>query len=427
MKYAVVTFGCRVNQADSFAVEDSLRARGLTDAPPHEADLVIVNSCSVTATADQGTRQTVRRIARDNPSARIVVTGCYATRARTEVAALPQVVRVVPNDEKDQLVEWLDEAGLTAEQASQSGDGHCGSRLHPGLAGRTALTLRVQTGCNETCSYCIIPTTRGASRSLPLERVLRDVRMAVDAGYREVAIAGVHLGSYGRDLGDGTTLDVLAARLAAWPDDVRFRISSLEPMDCTPALVEVMASSPRLAPHFHLPLQHGSDAVLTAMRRPYTAARYEDLLAGIHARLPHAAIGTDLIVGFPGETDTGFEATLALVERLPLSHVHVFPYSDRPGTDASCLEARVPGPVIRERGRRIRAAAAEAGRRFQARQIGSRQRALTVEDGTKAVTGNYLKLTIPAGHARNEWVLLDVGGVAGALTGVPVDGPRTAC
>ncbi len=417
MKYAVVTFGCRVNQADSFVIEDGLRARGLVDAPAHDADLVIVNSCSVTASADQGTRQTIRRIARDNPSARIVVTGCYATRQPDEVAALPNVLRVVSNPEKDTLLDVLDSQGLTTAQRFAGGDGACGATLHPGLAGRTALTLRVQTGCDQICSYCIIPSTRGRGRSLPLDRVRREIRVAVAAGYREIAMAGVHLGSYGRDLADGTTLETLVAELAAWPGDVRFRISSLEPMDCTPAVVAMVADSVRLAAHFHLPLQHGSDAMLRAMRRPYTAAAFSDLLGSIHDRLPHAAIGTDVIVGFPGETDDQFARTLELIERLPLSHVHVFPYSDRPGTEASRLARTADGATIRERGRLIREAATQASHRFQAGQVGTRHRALTVEDGTRAVTGNYLKLSIPAGHARNEWVDVTVGGRPGALTG----------
>lgn len=417
MRYAVVTFGCRVNQADSFVIEDGLRARGLTDAPAHAADLIVVNSCSVTASADQGTRQAVRRIARDNPAARIVVTGCYATRQPGEVSVLPRVLRVIPNAGKDALLDTLDAAGLTTAERFTGGDDACGATLHPGLAGRTALTLRVQAGCDEACSYCIIPTTRGRGRSLPLDRLLRDLRVAVAAGYKEIAIAGVHLGSYGRDLGNGTTLETLVGVLADWPDDVRFRISSLEPMDCTPPIVSLIAGSPRLAPHVHLPMQHGSDAMLQVMRRPYTAARFSDLVETIHDRLPHAAIGTDVMVGFPGETDEDFALTLQAVERLPFSHLHVFPYSDRPGTAASRMARTVDGVAIRERGRLLRDAATRASRRFQEGQVDTRHRALTVDDGTRAVTGNYLKLSIRPGRARNEWVDVTVGGVPGALTG----------
>src|SRR6266545_3343528 len=265
MKYAIVTFGCRVNQADSLVIEDRLRASGATEAPPEDADLVVVNTCSVTAGADQGARQAIRRIVRGNPDVQVMVTGCYATRSPDEVAALPNVTLVVPNSEKDQF-------DFTTAQRFGDGDGACGSALAPGVAGRTALTLRVQTGCEEQCSYCIIPQTRGASRSRPLHDIVDDLRRAVSAGYKEIAITGVHLGSYGRDLADRSSLTTLVRTLAEWRDDVLFRISSLEPMDCTAEIVDIMAASPRLAPHFHLPLQHGSDDMLRAMRRPYSVS-----------------------------------------------------------------------------------------------------------------------------------------------------------
>ena len=426
MKYAVVTFGCRVNQADSFRIEDALRARGGVDVPPHEADLVIVNTCSVTASADQGARQTIRRIARDNPGVKVVVTGCYATRRPDEVTSLPNVVQIITNDRKDALGDHLDAVGLTTAERYGDGDGSCGAHLHPGAAGRTAMTIRVQTGCEEACSYCVIPSTRGRGRSRRVDRVLEDVRRATAAGYKEMAITGVHLGSYGRDLGDGTaegtkdgtTLEVLIRALAEWPDDVLFRISSLEPMDCTPAVVRTIAGSPRLAPHFHLPLQHGSDAVLDAMRRPYSVGYYRRLLDDIHARMPHAAVGTDIIVGFPGETDADFDRTLDVIDRLPLSHLHVFPYSDRPGTAAASLPAKVGGAVIRARARAIRDVGARLSQSFQRRHLGTTRRALTVDDGSRAITDNYLKLRLPPGHERNEWVQVRIAGAPGALEGV---------
>jgi threonylcarbamoyladenosine tRNA methylthiotransferase MtaB len=394
MKYAVVTFGCRVNQADSLVIEDGLRSRGAVPSSPEEADFVVVNTCSVTASADQAARQTVRRIARLNPEVRVIVTGCYATRQPAEVSALPNVVRVVGNAEKDDVV-----ASMFGD-----GDGPCGHSLAPGVAGRTALTLRVQTGCDEACSYCIIPRTRGTGRSRPLPAVLDDVRRAVDAGYKEIAITGVHLGSYGRDLDDGSCFSTLVAALGDWNGDVVFRISSLEPMDCTPAIVDIVAGSARLAPHFHLPLQHGSDDMLRAMRRPYTPAFYRGLIDRVRTALPDAAIGSDIIVGFPGENDSHFDELRALLEDLPLSHLHVFPYSDRPGTEASRMFPKVDGRVVRERGRIVREIGERMSRRFKASQAGRRLRALTVDDGQSVVTGNYLKLRLNVRQARNEWV-----------------------
>ena len=257
MKFAVVTFGCRVNQADSFALERGLRVGGGSPAPVEAADVVIVNSCSVTASADQGTRQAIRRIARTNADARIVATGCYASRAAEEVAALPGVVAVVPNVEKEALAERiLDTVEPTTAERFGGGDGACGAPIRPGERGRTAYTLRVQTGCDEACAYCIIPSTRGRGRSVALPRVLDEVDEAVAAGYRELQLTGVHLGSYGRDLTPPSSLVALLRALAGHPADFLLRMSSLEPMDCTPEVVDIVTGSPRFAPHFHLPLQH---------------------------------------------------------------------------------------------------------------------------------------------------------------------------
>ena len=409
MKYAVVTFGCRVNQAESLAIEAAMRARGAAAVSPDEADVVVVNTCSVTASADQGARQTIRRVARANPSVRVVVTGCYASRQPGEVATLPNVVRVVENAGKDALVDAVaDDIGLTTARRFGDGDGPCGNTLIPGTAGRTALTLRVQTGCEEACSYCIIPSTRGMSRSRRLEDVVQDVRRAVDAGYKEIVMTGVHLGSYGRDLTERSSLAALIRMLRDWPADVLFRVSSLEPMDCTPEIVEMMASSQRIAPHFHLPLQHGSDAMLRAMRRPYTVSYYRSLIDRIKTVLPHASVGSDIIVGFPGETAAHFTEMQMVLEELPLTHLHVFPYSDRPGTDASRVFPKVDGCEVRERGREIRAIGDRMARQFKASQAGRTVRALTLDDGQSVVTDNYLKLRLDRRQPRNEWVRVRV-------------------
>ena len=405
MKYSVITFGCRVNQADSLGIEGSLRACGAISASPDEADLVVVNTCSVTATADQGARQTIRRIARSNPDVQIVVTGCYATRRPGDLRDLPNVTHVVSNQLKDELVAAIESSVPSLSTASRYGEGEgpCGA-LEPGVAGRTAFTMRVQTGCEETCSYCIIPTTRGASRSRPLSEITKQLNHVVAAGYKEIVITGVHLGSYGRDLHDGSTLTTLVRRLSEWDADVLFRISSLEPMDCTNEIVELVASSPRLAPHFHLPLQHGADDALRRMRRPYTAAQYRQLVERIHRVMPQASIGSDVIVGFPGETSAEFDQTVSLLGALPLTHLHVFPYSDRPGTEASSLHDKVDGVTIRERGQRVRAIGSEMSSRFRRSQSGTVRRALTVDDGWSAVTDNYLKVRLDEQHPRNQWI-----------------------
>ena len=421
MKYSVITFGCRVNQADSIGFEEELRAAGAVDVRPEEADLVVVNTCSVTATADQGARQTIRRIARDNPKAKIVVTGCYATRRPDEIAALPNVARVVKNDDKPRLIALLPYNAESADGAEPfHGEGPCGAPIEPGVMGRTAYTLRVQTGCTEPCSYCIIPSTRGRPRSVAIDDVVREVDRVVAAGFKEIALTGVHLGSYGRDLEPQSSLFDLLSCVGvelAPPVPVLFRISSLEPMDCSHDIVDLVATSERFASHFHLPLQHASNRVLSAMRRPYSIEYYASLVDRIRSRIPHASIGTDVIAGFPGERDDDFDELAGYLERSPLTHVHVFPYSDRPGTEASKLPSKVAGAVIRERGARIREIARALSTQFRESQVGTEHRALTLEDGSLAVTGNYLKVRIPAGRRRNEWirVRLNAEGQSGEL------------
>jgi threonylcarbamoyladenosine tRNA methylthiotransferase MtaB len=414
MKYSVITFGCRVNQADSLGFEEELRAAGAESVASQSADVVIVNTCSVTATSDQGARQTIRRIARDNPSARIVVTGCYATRRPDEVAALSNVVQVVSNDDKPRmmsLVRLKSDSTYVSDQRRDE-NGPCGATIQPGVAGRTAFTLRVQTGCAEPCSYCIIPSTRGRPRSVPLQDLLREVERIAASGFKEIALTGVHLGSYGRDLDSPSSLIQLLRHLS-WSEKasagrVLFRISSLEPMDCTREIVDLVATSPAFAPHFHLPLQHASNRVLSAMRRPYPIEYYSALVDDIRARLPQASIGSDIIVGFPGETDDDFEQLVSYLEASPLTHLHVFPYSDRPGTAASLMNGKVQGAAIRERGRKVREIGQRLTQRFHDSQVGTTHRALTLEDGSLVVTGNYQKLRIPPGLPRNQWVVIRI-------------------
>jgi threonylcarbamoyladenosine tRNA methylthiotransferase MtaB len=416
MKYAIVTFGCRVNQADSLTLESELAGAGAESVSADCADLVIVNTCSVTANADQGARQTIRRIARDNPAARIIATGCYATRCADDVAALPGVVAVVPNDDKAAgVLRRIPLAELIPE-------GPCGRPVAPGLMGRTAWTLRAQTGCEESCSYCIIPTTRGRSRSRTIDDILTETRRVVDAGYKEIVITGVHLGSYGRDLHPPLSLVELLARLGSAEAEPHngaelrargpmYRISSLEPMDCSTEIVDLIGtvvgpgfSQATFAPHFHLPLQHASNRVLERMKRPYSIQYYGALVDTVRRRVPHASIGSDVIVGFPGETDGDFDELASYLEQSPLTHLHVFPYSDRPGTEASALDGKVHGSAIKERSQKLREISRTLQTRFRESLRGLVRPALTIEDGSVAVTDNYFRVPAPPGHGRNEWV-----------------------
>jgi threonylcarbamoyladenosine tRNA methylthiotransferase MtaB len=400
MKFAVLSFGCRANQAESCQIERDLRAGGGVPAASDSADVVVVNTCSVTAAADAASRCAIRRVARANPRAQIVATGCYATRKPDDVARLPGVTRLVPNAGKPQIAETI------AAGAERITPGVISDGLRPGDRGRTAYPLNVQTGCDERCAYCIVPSTRGPGRSRGVAPVVDEVRRLADAGFRELWLTGVHLGSYGRDLAPPCGLiDLLRAldREAA-AIDVTFRLSSLEPMDCSDELIDLMAESPRVAPHLHLPLQHASDRILAAMRRPYTAARFGAIVERVREQMPDAALGTDVIVGFPGETDRDFGELEEFLREISPSYVHVFPYSDRPGTEACAMPSKVPAPVVRQRAERLRGVARELSARFADGQVGKERAALTLDDGAVALTDNYLKIRIARGRARNERV-----------------------
>ena len=418
LRYAVTTFGCRVNQADSLQIELQLRARGATPAPIADADVVVVNSCSVTAAADQGVRQALRRVARENPDARVVATGCYATRAGDEIAGLPGAPEVVPNDDKETIVDRLLPGAATTADRYGDGAGPCGALVSPASIGRVAFMLRVQTGCDEACSYCIIPSTRGRGRSLDHRHVLAAISHAAESGFHEVVLNGVHLGSYGRDLDPPSSLTALLRAVDGHPSDVTCRISSLEPMDCPAELIDLVAASGRFAPHFHLPLQHASDAMLGRMRRPYTLDRYRRVVDRVRDRMPHAGIGADLIAGFPGERDADARRTQDYVAASPLTYLHVFPYSPREGTEACGLPDRVPGPVVRERARALRDAGADLARRFREGQVGAVRPGLTLDGGAVVATDNYLKVQVPPRGGANQRVRVRITGadpLAGAL------------
>ncbi len=299
----------------------------------------------------------------------------------------------------------------------------------PGAGGRTAYPLRVQTGCDEQCAYCIVPSTRGRGRSRAVGQVVAEVRASAAAGFKEFWITGVHLGSYGRDLRPARSLLDLLAALDRAADglDVTYRLSSLEPMDCSEDIIELVAGSSRFVPHLHLPLQHAADNILRAMRRPYDLAGFTRAADGFRHRLPDAAIGTDVIVGFPGETERDFATQVDYLETAPLTHVHVFPYSDRPGTPASMMAGKVDGGEARRRAAELRRVAARLNACFIAGQVGRERAALTLGNGTVALTDNYLKVRIPGGRTRNERVrvrIVSAEPLRGVVEGNGVRAPK---
>jgi threonylcarbamoyladenosine tRNA methylthiotransferase MtaB len=435
--FSIENFGCRATEADAAALRRELLASGLTLAGGHAtAEVVVLNTCTVTAAADSQARDAVRKIHRANPGARIVVTGCYAQRAPQELAALDGVALVVGNSHQSQIpgligdlkappqrTDFVPLAHLSDDAMSLArgpakiltGDIFAQTSVNILLsapaehseADRTRPILKIQDGCNNRCSYCVIPFVRGRSRSLTPDAVIAEVRGMVKSGAREIVLSGINLGRYGRDLTPRAALADVVRRILDETELQRLRFSSIEPQDVTEDFVSLVASSPRLAPHFHVPLQSGSDRILRAMHRWYRAAHYAARVELIRRLLPDAAIGADVIVGFPGETDADFDATAQFIAALPFTYLHVFSFSERPGTAAENLGDRVPPHVIRERARALRILGEQKASAFRASQSGRMLRALTLsrsdERSTEALTENYLKVRIPGRHPANEW------------------------
>jgi len=482
--FYVQNFGCRATQADGAAIERQFEDLGLERAGVlAEAEIVVLNTCTVTASADQDARAAIRRVHRENPQAQIVVTGCYAQRSPEELAALPGVSQVIGNSHKHQLAEiavgeaptrtpaarsmLIPISSLTATRDSGQQSTTDDQRpvldrgpvfvsdifAHTELLAapvfdaaneRTRPNLKVQDGCDNRCSVCVIPYVRGQSRSLKLDHVLREVNSLVATGYRELVISGINLGRWGRDLGSGVGSHVSGVRSQATAtateglsqrpttDDQRLihlvraileytpleklRISSVEPMDWTDDLIHLMANSRRIAKHAHVPMQSGSDAVLRRMHRRYRPWHYREKIEKIRAAMPTAAIGADVMVGFPGETDEEFDETRHLIEDLPFTYLHVFTYSARPGTPAADMPRQVPVQIARDRNRVLRELGEQKKLDFMRRFIGKTIEAITLTGAdktasdarrhqfTEALTDNYLKLQVQGKHAPNLWI-----------------------
>ncbi|MGA7458732.1 MAG: tRNA (N(6)-L-threonylcarbamoyladenosine(37)-C(2))-methylthiotransferase MtaB [Candidatus Korobacteraceae bacterium] len=421
--YHVENFGCRATQADGAAIERQLLERGLERAgDASAAEVVVLNTCTVTAAADQDARSAIRRIHRENPGARILVTGCYAQRAPEELSAIPGVNLVIGNSHKHQLVDYLPQLpgfvplaqiGATADPRVSVivGDIFAHTELmaapvFDGSSEKTRPNLKVQDGCNNRCSFCIIPYVRGKSRSLKLEEVVREVDALVASGYREIVLSGINLGRWGRELTPQTNFATMLRAILERTTIEKIRISSVEPMDWTNEVVELVASSARICKHAHVPMQSGSDNILRKMHRKYRPWHYADRIERIRQAMPDAAIGADVMVGFPGESDDDFEQTRALIERLPFTYLHVFTYSSRPGTPSTAMPDQVPVQLARERNRVLRELAAQKKRGFMESFVGREVEAITLThfDGeyTEALTDNYLKLRLRGPHAPNQ-------------------------
>ena len=465
-RFYIENFGCRATQADGAALERQFLERGLERAgAARDAEIVVLNTCTVTEGADKDARASIRRLQRVNPDCQILVTGCYAQRAPEELAALPGVTWVVGNSHKHQAAEiatsssagFVSLALLSGEsdpeippfRTERERMGHpnvvvgdifahtelLAAPVFEASNERTRPNLKVQDGCDNRCSFCVIPYVRGQSRSLPRERVLAEVRTLVEAGYREVVISGINLGRWGRDLESSSQLSAFSSQLKPTTSDQRLvdliraildrtslqklRISSVEPMDWSDELIGLVAASGRIAKHAHVPMQSGSDAVLRRMHRKYRPWHYREKILKIRAAMPTAAIGADVMVGFPGETEAEFDETRRMIEELPFTYLHVFTYSARPGTPAAEQAGQVPVAVARERNRVLREIASQKKTAFMRSLVGTVVEAITLQSGgadfTDALTDNYLKMKVSGLHEANRWMDVKVEGVHGEM------------
>ena len=416
-KFYVQNFGCRATQADGAALESLLAARGLEQVSERrEADLVVLNTCTVTAAADEDVRHTVRRVHRENPGARILVTGCYAQRAPQEVAALPGVEWVVGNSHKTQIAELV--LGAPYHGNIHVGDifaerDFLSAPVEDASGDRTRPNLKIQDGCNNRCSFCIIPFVRGRSRSMPAERVLEQVR-SLAARYREVVLSGINLGRWGREPDSRMRLSHLVRRILDETGLERLRLSSVEPMDWTDNLLELVAGEPRIARHVHAPLQTGTARILRLMHRKYRPRHYADRVEKARRLMPDAAIGADVMVGFPGETGADFEENRRFIEAMPFTYLHVFTYSQRPGTPAAESTLQVPVPVRKERNRILRELAAAKNLKFRRAMVGRSLAVVTLHEPGMALSGNYLKVELAVPREPNLLIEVPIGGVSEA-------------
>ena len=409
-RVAFCTFGCRLNQHDTEIVRTLLEKEGgyRTVSAREQADVYVINTCSVTARADASARKTIKRIHTQRPGARIVVTGCYAQRAPQELSRLPGVDLIVGAADRGRIVAEVNGLGAGQQRVAVSPIAEAKAFFHVPISDmmeRTRAFVKVQEGCNDACTFCIIPQTRGKSRSLAPEIVLQQVKLLVDKGFPEVVLTGVHLGDYGIDLSQGRPLLVdLISGILSIGGLRRFRLSSIEPQSVTDDLIALLAADKKFARHLHLPVQSGSNAMLARMKRPYSSEDFGALVGKIAEAVPGCGIGTDVICGFPGETDAHFQETLDRLIDAPITYLHPFTYSVRPGSDAASFEDHVSGETKKRRTRSLKRLSREKNRAFREAHLGREvevlfeERRSRGESGYSGWTDNYLRVVLPEGN-----------------------------
>ncbi len=426
IRVAITTLGCKVNQVESAALDNAFAAAGCALVDFREqADIYVVNSCAVTARAGQQSRQVLRNALRRNPEARVLITGCYAQIAADTLRAIDPRVLLIGNSHKEELVAVaLGRAAVPAlvPMAEKQGVFALPVRHFPG---HSRAFLRIQDGCSNFCSYCIVPYTRGRSRSLPLQQVMQQAGLFAEAGYREIVVTGINVGRYGLDLAENETIVTVLARLCTAFPEIRFRLSSIEPPEIDAALLDMAAAHPNCMPHFHIPLQSGDDRVLAAMRRRYRSADFAGRVQALRARLPLAAVGCDVLTGFPGETEAQAANTRALLQECAVSFLHVFPYSRRPGTPAAGMPDQVPAGSKSERAGLLRKLDADLRRHFYAANLGRVLRILVERRRADGMLEGFSENYIPVCLAGPEALVgkiaavrllrVDAGGPLGIL------------
>jgi threonylcarbamoyladenosine tRNA methylthiotransferase MtaB len=402
-KFTITTLGCKVNQAESEAIAQDLLSSDWSAVKDCEnAAVCVVNTCTVTQKASMQSRQAIRKAIRGNPNAHIIVTGCYAQTAPQEIHNIDGVDYVVGQDKKHSIGRMIRTNGNKETETSVDIHKERQFQIMPiaTSAPRTRPFLKIQDGCDTFCTYCIVPYARGRSRSMPFENVLQSIDMLSRAGYHEVVLTGIHIGAYGQDLSPAVSLSGLMERIERKKFIDRVRISSIEPFELTGDIIQRVAESDIFCRHFHVPLQSGDDAILKKMRRPYSARDFNELIKNINCTIPDAAIGVDTLIGFPGENKSAFENTYELIAELPISYLHVFPFSARPGTPAAKFGDQLDPAIIKKRCSRMRQLGHQKRLKFYSRFTGQTLPVLieTKRDGSngllKGISSNYLPVFV---------------------------------
>ena len=442
LKFSILTLGCKVNQYESEALEKALSDKGCVSVDPRDIrgerlppelapDVCVINTCTVTQKAAMQSRQAIRRAIRANPDAVVVVTGCYAQTRPEEIAEIQGVHFIRGHSEKNAIADLI--GSLPEKKTASPRIERCRTAdfkvfqdmPETPVASRTRSFLKIQDGCDQFCTYCIVPHARGRSRSLAPERVLDKIRTIRQAGCREVVLTGIHLGAYGKDLEKESSLYELLVKIRDLDTIDRVRISSIEPNELTEDIVALAADWPGFCPHFHIPLQSGDDGVLERMHRPYTRDFFRRLVANIKEKLPHAAIGADCLIGFPGETEAAFEYTRRLIEELPVSYLHVFPFSARQGTPAWKFPGKVPDREIKGRCAIMRDIGNRKKKDFYESFVGQQLEALVEErrdpesDMLRGMSANYIPVSMQGPDRWKNTIrtveVIEVTGEAGKL------------